>query len=565
MTKLATTFLLCFFIVSGTTGCRIFRTRAPAPVPPSPPTQTTETPTDKTEKEIAKENKERIKTKAQIFKEINSFRTELKKTEQSLATQRAKGVDTSQVDEIWKNSNNLLNEAERLYLEANLTENYEPVLGLLQAIEDSFEKIKEEIKKAPRFREKTKPKPKEFMDYRDIIFEKLGHIDPTHIQTGPMFSFRFSIFDPTEFLSDKCFDGNNFTLQFPPKVMIMEFNKGQEGTYQFVLIEENPGIERFTLQAILSPEQRDQALSVLCESQGSGFGNFKFLAAYKNAPVGSPEMYLEQLISGRFRFADQFGLGSLTENAKGSAALADLELVSLVFSTKIDPLSRTQHEIIDKIHEKIKDNLLLNEKLQKAFAKIESWQVNLSPKKNDKKNFLKLIKTSHESGEIEVLVNKFEDELKQLAEEFSRVQKELLRFKKDYNSELVFYDDENPVMALLLRGVGFKVEESSAGTLFKKDIPQLLVRLEFLYYRSKNDEQPPLVSDNQFKIENANKYIDVSKDYQRLTSFMLGWPLRKTLPPGHYQLKLTITDEIREKAIIQEVDFIVLPANLRGK
>lgn len=303
----------------------------------------------------------------------------------------------------------------------------------------------------------------------------------------------------------------------------------------------------------------------MCQNQMGSFENYELIASYKGKMAGTPEEFLEQLLSGRFRFTDQFGLGALTENAKGGATLADLELVSLVFSTKIEPLSRKQSEALGKIHEKIKGDLSSNEKLQKAFAKINSWQSSFSPKKGDKKDFLNLIANRQDRQEIEALVNEFEDTLKQLAKEFERVQKELLRFKKNYGIELVFYDDQNPVMIFLLRGVGFKVEEASAGTLFKKDIPQLLIKQAFLYYRSKNDEQPLLVLENQLKIESANKYIDVAKDYQRLTSFMLGWPLRDHLTAGHYQLKLTITDEIRERAVIQEIDFAVLPASLREK
>lgn len=566
MTKSVATLFFCFFIVFGT-GCRTFRSRSPAPDIPSTLSITTETQetSEKSEKAITKENKERIKTKTQIFEEINSFRAELKKTEQSLATQRAKGINTSQAEKIWENSNNLLNEAERLYLEANVTENYEPVLGLLQAIEDSFGKIKEEVKKAPRFREKTKPRPKEFMDDRDIIFEKMGHQNPTKTRVGPMFSLRFPIMDPSSNLNRKCFDGRDFTLQLPPKVMIIEYNKGQEGVYQFVLIENVPGMEGFTENANLSPETRDRELSLLCEKQGSGFENFIFLASYKNAPIVTPEMYLEQLISGRFRFADQFGLGALTESAKGVAALADLELVSLVFSTKISPLSHVQSEALAKIHDILKNDLAFPgaEKLGKAFVEIESWQYTLSPKKNEKKDFLKLINAHPESVSVEFLLNEYEDNINQLAKEFNRVQKELLRFKKDYNTEPIFYDDESPVMTLLLRGVSFKVDEASAQTLFKKDIPEIAVDSELFYFRSKNDEQPPLMLKEHSKITGANKYIDVSKEYQRLTSFMLGWPSRNSLSQGHYQLKLTITDEIREEALIQEIYFTVLPASLR--
>ncbi len=205
-----------------------------------------------------------------------------------------------------------------------------------------------------------------------------------------------------------------------------------------------------------------------------------------------------------------------------------------------------------------------SEKEQKAFAKIESWQSTLSPKKNDKKEFLNSLSTSAENRkEIESFINYFEDNLNKLANEFAKIQKELLRFKKKSSGELVFYDDESPVMVLLLQGVGYGVEEASSKTLFKKDIPQLLVESKVFYYASKNDDQPQLVQEGQSRISEANKYIDVSKDYQRLTSFMLGWPSGKPLPPGYYQLKLTITDEIREKAIIYEVNFSVLSATIR--
>lgn len=606
MTKTATVLLFCFFMTMGTS-CRIFHSRPRAPAPPSTPTLTetvtaepqkgqenAEDAEEKSEKEIAKENRKRIKTKTQITEEIDSFRNELKKIEVTFANKRAEGINTSKAEEIFKNSSNLLKEAERLYLEANLTENYEPVLGLLQAIEDSFEKIKEEIKKAPRFREKTKPKPREYMDDRDIIFEKMGHPNPINVRVGPATSFSFQIHDGTSMLLNvaECFSpfstggtsddsdeeqppqsgrrtqpriSGIFHLGTPPKIMIIEYYTGQEGTYQFVLAEDDPNLNLFIFDQYLKPDARDRALGSMCQSQGAGFENYRLIASYKNKMAGTPEEVLEQLLSGRFRFADQFGLGALTENAKGGATLADLELVSLVFSIKIEPLSRKWSGTLDKIHEKIKDDLPSNEKLQKAFAKINSWQNSFSPKKGDKKDFLNLITNRQDRQEIEALVNEFEDTLNQLVKEFERVQKELLQFKKSYGVELVFYDDQNPVIIFLLRGVGFKVEEASAGTLFKKDVLQLLVKQEFLYYRSKNDEQPLLVLENQFKIENANKYIDVANDYQRLTSFMLGWPLRDHLTAGHYQLKLTITDEIRERAVIQEIDFMVLSASLREK
>src|SRR3989344_1646608 len=213
MAKTASALLFCVFVFLGT-GCNVFRSRSSVSVPSGTPPVTEGSPQEKTEKETPKENKERIKTKTQIMKVIGSLRNELKKAEVLFANKRAEGKDASKAEEIWENSENLLKEAERLYLEANLTENYEPVLGLLQAIENSLEKIKEEIKKAPRFREETKPRPKEYMDDRDIIVEKIGHIDPTHIQVGPMFRFSFIITDPTENLSRNCFDGRDYILQY---------------------------------------------------------------------------------------------------------------------------------------------------------------------------------------------------------------------------------------------------------------------------------------------------------------------------------------------------------------
>lgn len=573
MNKSVATFLSSILIFSWV-GCGIHSHPSVHKTPTQATTPATSTvnsgPLEKKEEseKVVKENKKRIKTKSQISEELDSLEAIIKKNEELLATKRAEGINTSQAEKILQNSKDLLEEAERLYLEANITENYEPVTGLLQVIDDSFEKIKRELKKAPRFREKTKPQPKEFKDDRDIIIEKLGHPDPRNVRVGPMSRFTMLIHDPTSLLSGAiawgCFDGmRTFILDPPPKVMIIEYNNGQEGVYQFVLIEDNPYLEDFTRNAQLIPEQRDRALSALCATRGSGFEHYRFVAAYKNQPVGTPEQYLEQLISGRFRFADQFGLGAQIENAKGAAMLADLELVSLVFNTKISSLNISQADALDKIHAKIKDILLSSENGQKAFAKIAAWQDTLSPKKDDKKQFLNLIRDNANRQEVEKLINDFEENLKKLADEFNKAQRELLRFKKNSGEELLFYNDESPVMVLLLQGVGYGIEEASARTLFKKDKPQILVESKVFYYASKNDEQPQLIRESQSMVNEANKYIDVSKEYQRLTSFILGWPSGKPLPAGYYHLKLTATDKIREKAIIYEANFTVLPASLR--
>ncbi|MBI2063172.1 MAG: hypothetical protein HYT61_02965 [Candidatus Yanofskybacteria bacterium] len=593
-------FLVLFLSVSvfifSCIGCSV-HSRSTAPIPSSLPKTPEAVKVALEENEdvekIAKENKKRIKTKAQTTEEIDSLWEKLKENEITLATKRAEGVNTSQAEKILDNSKSLLEEAEKLYLEANLTEDYEPVLGILRVIDDSFEKIKQELKRAPRFRDKTKSQPKEFKDGRDVVVEKMGHPDPRNVRVGPMGRFSFQINDGTEMLlsASTCFaptggmyTGNSgdlgdqqssrpdsqqrisgtFQLSAPPKIMIIEYHTGQEGTYQFVFAERNPNLDWFVSNQYLQPQMRDLALANLCQSQGTGFEDYQLVAAYKSKMAGTPEEVLEQLLSGRFRFADQFGLGAIAENAKGGAALANLELVSIVFNTKISRLSFAQADALNKIYNKVKDDLLTSEKGQKAFDKIAVWQNTLSPKKNDKKQFLNLI-NSNAGGrrEIETLVNEFEENLKQLANEFAKIQRELLRFRKNSGVELVFYDDENPVMVLLLQGVGYKVEEASAGTLFKKDIPQISVESKIFYYTSKNDDQPQLVRERRFMINEANKYIDVSKDYQRLTSFMLGWPTDNPLPTGYYQLKLTVTDEVREKAIIYEVNFTVLLARLR--
>src|SRR3989344_5126819 len=124
MAKVAKSFFFCFIVISSLTGCRIFRPRSPSPIPSTPPI-TEPVAQEKTEKEIAEDNKRRIKTKTEITKELDSLRGELRKIEVTFANKRAGGIDTGQPEKTWENSGNLLKEAERLYLEANLTENYE--------------------------------------------------------------------------------------------------------------------------------------------------------------------------------------------------------------------------------------------------------------------------------------------------------------------------------------------------------------------------------------------------------------------------------------------------------
>lgn len=562
-------------------GCAKIR---PKPRPPSTPQPTTEEKKgqsaaakseDKDEKnirEIRKKNQERLKIKEQINNQLDRLENQILKKEQELATKRAQGFDVSSAEIIIKKSKNLWKEAEDLYLEANLTENYEPVSGLLNAIEESFKKINEEIKKAPRFREKTKVPPLEFADDRDQVIKLLGH--PDRERTGPIGSINLRIFDPTpSLLASPCMTLVGFQIKYPPTIKIMEFNKDGIGRIEVVFWENNSQFSTFYPRTNLRPEDRDNSLSILCREMGQ-LGNYQLITAYVNKPVGSPEQYLEQLLTGHFTFADQFGFGSF-EGQKVAGALADFELVSLVFNTKIIPLNKRQHELLERIVSIVKKNLdqivteqrgnilVFNqekaEKIRQALANIVFWQSSLLPKKSDKKEILNLL---GQNEELSKLLNDFEEEINKLEKEFNLIREKLLRFKRDYN-ELIFYDDESLSVSVLLLGVNFKVDDKSANTLFKKDVPQLKVDSELFFYRSKNDNDPLLVARGDITITEANKYIDVSKDFQRLTNFNLSLFSEKPLPVGNYRLRLEITDEIREEAIIHEVEFGILPASLK--
>lgn len=563
-------------------GCAKFRPKprtVPAPQPPriEEPTQTPKsTENENNLDEINKQNRERLKIKSRINDRLDSLEKKLHKKEEELATRRAQGLDTAKAEDILKKSKNLWEEAEKLYLEANVTEDYEPANGLLNAIESSFKQIDQEAKKAPRFREKSRPQRREHADDRDFVIERMGR--PDREREGPNSTFRIRIMDPTPILTGSlCFDSmtNDIVFQWVPRIKIFEYNREPVGKISVVFWEHNTQFDTFVLRSSLSPHERDAALARLCMELG-GSDHFKILSSYTNRDVGMPEFFLEQILSGRGQFIDQVGLGALP-GVKAAGALSDLELVSVVFNTAIGPINIEQHDLWKKINDQILDQsgqvefdpragvLIYDQeradKIKQALAKVGSWQATLLPKKNDKKQLLNLAVKNKE--DLAKLLDDFEAAITKLAKEFGQVQKQLLRFKKDYSTELVFYDDESPIIIMLMQGVGFKLDDQSAQTLFKRDAPRIKIESKLSYYRSKNDTDPQVIKEGLTIITETNRYIDLNKDLQRLTSFMLGWPSGKPLTKGYYKLKFNITDEIREKAIIYEFDFTVLPADFK--
>lgn len=575
-------------------GCAKLRPK-PRPAPaPQPPRIERPVPTEKEKPreesiskeppfELSKEDKKQLENQEEILDRLEKVDKKLNKMREKLATKRAEGFDVGKAEEIFKDTKASFEKAEQQYTLASISKDFASVEGLVSMIEDFFEKIDQEIEKAPRFREKTRPKAREFADDRDTVIKRLGHPDPTNVRVGPHSSFSFPLMNPTQFLSGAiqwgCYDPRSpfstFTLQTPPKILIMEYHKGQEGTYQFVFAEDNHCTQLLTTKNQLKPEERDQALSCLCMSQGSGYENYKLIGAYKGKMVGMPEDVLRQLLSSEFRFADQFGLGALSDLAKGGATLSDLELVSVVYSIKLGPLNKKQDETLRKIHAKIRDKtgemvwdpnkgVLIydqekTEKIKKAFSKVAGWREALLPQKNDKKELLK--QAGKDDAELAGLLDGFEDAIGDLAKEIQRIQKEVLRFRREFDTEVGFRDNESPIFILTAKGVAFETEPASDKTLFKKDQPRLKIKPVVYYVRNKYDTNP-VVFDKfpEFIVTEASKLISIAKEYERLTTFMIGWPSMKPLPPGNYILELTVTDEIREKAIIHKIRFVVVSA-----
>lgn len=572
-------------------GCTKHRTPPKTPTTPRPPIVIAGeppvlTPQEKQEENEAleklnREDRERLKTKDQLAKDLNEIREKLEKLRDKLSTKRAEGFDVGSAEKIWKDSLASLEEAGRQYFLTGISEDFSATRGLIQSIKDSLENktIEKEMDKSPRFREKTKPKPAEFNDDRDLVISRLGHPSPHDVKIGPYSSFSFQIFDPTGYLAGAtqwgCYDPrtSTFTLQTPPKIATFEYHKGQEGTYQFVFIENNHCTQQVTFKDRLTPAERDQALTCFCMSQGSGYENFKLIGAYKGKMAGTPDQILGQLLESQFRFADQFGLGAMTELAKGGAAMPDLKIVGVVFSAKLVGLNKNQKLAGDELEkylrnkagdvvEQVSPGLVRydqekSQNIKKAAAKVFSWQSTLLPQKNAKKNLAKLFNNDPEL--IKILDN-FEDKIKLLAKEIKRIQEELQKFRVDLPGEVGFASNEIPSVAFLIRGVGFETDPTTERTLAKKDVARIKITANTFYKRNKDDDNPPLVrGPDIIRISEVNKLIDLSKEYQRLTSFMIGWPSAKTLAPGNYRLELEITDEVREKAINYKLGFIILP------
>ncbi|PJE51171.1 MAG: hypothetical protein COV29_02765 [Candidatus Yanofskybacteria bacterium CG10_big_fil_rev_8_21_14_0_10_36_16] len=540
---------------------------------------------------IIEESKKRIKYAEKLMMKAGAISDRISGFKDQINQKSDDGFDMVQSNKALQELGNLLNLAVSSIVSALTIQDLDQPKAILDQIDTKLKtEVESLIKKASKFEIKDnsdKDGGEKFNDDRDFVRENLGYpSSPSLIQTGPLF-FKTRILGylpPIE-----CRDGmGNYSLDFPPQVKIWRVCLDGGDCYDVVFIENVLGIDRFIMSQTLDDNTRNLALDTLCKTQGSGYENYKLISAYRvgTTPIGTPEQYLEQLITGRFRFADQFGLAAL-EGQKAAAALEDLEIKSLVFNTTLENVLQIKNtalnEIIDIIFGKevngtriggLIENYNENKKEEiiKRFLKIQSWEVTFLPDKDHKKRLLIML-DDPDSSTLSQTIDSYEKSIVALKVELEGVKKNLLRFERDYNdqnNELIFYDDD-PVLiiAVLLKDVGFKFETVKG--FIKKETPDLDVYYK-LYWSQTKYAEPILAMDDFVKIKDVNNY---AKDFSRLTSFMIKVPFKpdpqkggiRHLSKGEYRLELRVRDNVRRKSSVNNpiIEFTVLPASERKK
>ena len=227
---------------------------------------------------------------------------------------------------------------------ANSTQDLEAVALKLQEIKTLEDKARDSIEHASLFGDKPKKDvtPRKYLDDRDWVREAL-QVDPGQInkQTRGPFTVTLNLFDATPAVQEtRCWDERirAFKLENPPNVEMWTFpNLGRKVA---VFMETNSIVDRFMDKEQLGAGERDQLLAQLCMVQS--YGGYRLI--YFGDPIADIGSIMEQVFAGRMRFAGMFGMQGRERVMKAMAALPDLAIASIAFSTDIHPLNQLQQE-----------------------------------------------------------------------------------------------------------------------------------------------------------------------------------------------------------------------------
>ncbi len=568
------------------------------------------------DKQITQE-KELSKKKNRYLSKITSLENESDRLAKNLIGKRSRGYNTTEAETVLELIQKAVKEAKDM-LYWDKFEELDLKLDEIKVLENKSDNL---IKKAPEFGsgqpvKKEKKVQRKYMDPRDWIKELRGEPDPKnkHFRAPSRVELRVTDASPI-ITSSNCWSSpmQAFMIGNPPSIESWYYPEDQT---IYVFMETNSIIDQFMLRNELSSLERDRLLSQLCPAQT--YSGYKLI--YAGPPITDANQIIEQVFMGTFRSADMFGVGALDRLAKAEAALPDLTIAGIAFSTELEPLNKQQKEyllnfveIIKKINPEVVAvliNIDENEEFHKTFEETKSaeppfgpetlsimeelnkirlsnqtpdlkkkknkdlvdrqdklfksrlealdkillWQRTLKSNQKDVSGLVKIF--PQKSKQIKESLDKFGKSLDDLADEFDKVRKQLLKFKNKLSLELAFKEGKPPACFFLLEGVRF--EEKTLPNGEKVELPDLSVKIQIQLNLSKKEE-PVLVEElEEIKITAANNVIYEVRDMRRLTSFGIKFPT--TLVPGNYAITFLVTDNLRAKTVKQVITWLVVPS-----
>lgn len=563
--------------------------------------------------------RETAKIKNQYIKIITRYGADLNKLNQELDFKRTAGYNTSEAEALLKETKEEVDRAKDLLF----WDKFEELNQTLDNLDKLVARARERIRHAPKFGDRPIKKEKiarKYFDDRDRVKELRGREpDPQHKSSRYPITVRLSILDATATLQySRCWDpgANQFVLENPPA---MESWYYPEDKTMYIFAEDNVVFQQFMLRNDLPPQQRDALLAELCEKQAN-FGGLTLI--YVGPPVADLSSIMEQVLTGRMRFAGMFGLEGMERKMRATAALPDLTIAALAFNTEFYLLNLRQKKLFDEFYglmqaispdtaafffsveqkeeflkfyeaalakdelgagarkilenfkqiilgvapdevkkRQVKDLLeVQNKEFKRRFEAIATffrWQQTLNPSDNDIERLVKFFPA--QEAAIRAIGEDFHTVLLKLSDQFEVVRKQLLRFVINYPEQL-FRQDEFIAIFCLIEGVRF--EEKILPNNATIDVPDLSVKVIVRQRLDKYEDPVAEVETPEIKITAANRYIEVTKEYRRLTSFGLIFPFQ--LPPGRYEVTIMVTDNLRIKSTQQEVVWTIVAVEAEG-
>ena len=122
----------------------------------------------------------------------------------------------------------------------------------------------------------------------------------------------------------------------------------------------------------------------------------------------------------------------------------------------------------------------------------------------------------------------------------------------------MFKDNDAITVFTLLEGVRFSEKILADGSTV--EMPSLSFKVGVKMLRGKKEEPLFVGESREINVSTVNNYIEEIKDYRRLSSFGIAFPFH--LLSGRYEITLMITDNQSHKTIQQELDWLVVPADI---